>query len=225
MKNVTFLLPAYNEEYSIGVLIQNIQTIYPDSHIIVIDNNSHDKTFDIASKLDVEIIHEKIQGKSQALQKGFKHLKTPYAVMLDADNTYDPNDASKLLKPIINGECDLVLGSRLNGKRENGAIKKINIVGNYILSITATILYTKISDVCTGYWAFDRKVIDHLLEVGFESKGFEVEAEMFAKASKQHFKIQEIPISYKKRIDTPKLNSLIDGKNIFKTLWMHRFRG
>jgi glycosyltransferase involved in cell wall biosynthesis len=224
MKNVTFLLPAYNEEYSIGVLIENIQTIYPNSHIIVIDNNSHDKTFEIASKLDVEIIHEKIQGKSQAIQKGFRHLKTPYAVMLDADNTYDPQDASKLLEPLINGECDLVLGSRLNGRIENGAIKKLNIVGNHILSITATILYTKISDVCTGYWAFDKKVVDYLLEVGFESSGFEVEAEMFAKASKNQFKILEIPISYRKRVDKPKLNSFVDGKNIFKTLWIHRFK-
>jgi len=106
-----------------------------------------------------------------------------------------------------NGEVDIVLGSRLNGSHEKGAISRLNYVGNRILSFTASLLYYPVSDVCTGYWAFNEKAIDHLREVGIDCSGFEMEAEMFAKLTKNGFKISETPISYKNRTDKPKLNS------------------
>jgi len=212
MKDVTFLLPAYNEELSIGTLIKKIQELYQNSHIIVIDNNSTDKTASIASKLGAEVIFEKKQGKAHAIQKGFNHSDSQYVIMLDADNTYDPADASRLLELLKNDDA------------EKGAISRTNVIGNYLLSLTARLLYHPISDVCTGYWAFRKEVVDYLLAVGIDCSGFEVEAEMFAKVSKGNFSIREIPISYKKRTDQAKLNSFSDGFKIFKTLINYKMK-
>jgi glycosyltransferase involved in cell wall biosynthesis len=224
MIDVDFILPAYNEEQSIGTLLESIYELYPQAKVIVIDNNSIDKTVQIADDMGAEVIFEKKQGKAHAMQKGFEHSKSKYLVMLDADNTYDPKDALKLLGPVIKGNADLVLGSRLKGQKEKGAISNTNMVGNYILSLIASLFYHPTSDVCTGYWVFTREVIDYLLDVGIDCAGFEVEAEMFAKISKGNFKIKELPISYKNRVDEAKLNSFDDGFKILKTLFKYKFK-
>ncbi|MGP8024375.1 MAG: glycosyltransferase family 2 protein [Methanobacterium sp.] len=222
MDDLSFIIPAYNEEESIGSLLKNLKTTYPDSKISVIDNNSNDKTAEIALKIGAEVIFERKQGKAHAMNTGFKHSDSKYVVMLDADNTYDPIDARKLVEPLKNGEVDLVLGSRLTGTIEKGAISTVNIIGNHILSFVASLLYHPVSDVCTGYWAFNDKILDYIREVGLDCSGFEMEAELFAKISKCKFKIAEIPISYKTRKDKPKLNSFSDGFKIFKTLLRHK---
>ncbi len=222
MNDLSFVIPAYNEEKSIGRLIKTIKTTYPDSTINVINNNSTDNTGQIASKLGANVIFEEKQGKAHAMRTGFKYSNSKYVVMLDADNTYDPIDAERLVEPLINDQVDLVLGSRLRGTKEKGAISTVNTIGNHVLSLIATVFYHPISDVCTGYWAFNNKIIDYLREVGLECSGFEMEAEMFAKISKNKFRITEIPISYKARLDQTKLNSFSDGYKIFKTLLKHR---
>lgn len=224
MKDTTFLIPAYNEEKSIGHLLNDIKLTYPKSEIIVIDNNSNDNTAKISKNIGAKLIREKKQGKGYAIKKGFENVETKFAVMLDADNTYYPKDAWKLLHQMKKNDADVVLGSRLNGKREEGSITKLNLFGNYMLSYTASLLFCRVTDVCTGYWAFKKKVIDSILEEGINSSGFELEAEMFVKIYNNDFKIIETPISYGNRVDSPKLNSIADGWRIFKTLWAYRIR-
>ena len=223
MKDITFVIPAYNEEQSIGILLNDIYQLFPDSSIIVINNNSTDRTQEIAEKFDVIVLAEKRQGKGNAIKTGFKAVKTKYAVMLDADNTYSPHEADKLVIPLKLDKVDVVLGSRLNDNKEEGAITKFNTIGNHILSFNASLLYNHISDVCTGYWAFKKEVIDYLLKEGITSNGFELEVEMFIKVSRGNYKIGEVPITYRKRSDLTKLNSVKDGWKIFKTLWIHKF--
>lgn len=222
MKDVTFLIPAYNEEKSIGKPLKSINQNFPKSNIIVIDNNSKDKTLHIARKYGAQILYELKQGKGHAIKKGFKNIKSKYAVMIDADNTYDPIEAKELIKQLKDNKADVLIGSRLNGKREEGAITRFNLLGNHLLSLTASLLYSKISDVCTGYWVFKKEVIDSILEHGIESSGFELEVEMFIKIHNNNFKIIEKPISYKTRLDSPKLDSIADGWKIFKTLWAYK---
>lgn len=217
MKHVTFLLPAYNEEQSIGPLLKDISK-YPKSKVIVVDNNSKDKTADIAKKSGANVLRERKQGKAHAIKRGFVNIKSDFIVMLDADNTYDPQDAHKLVKPLMEGKADVVLGSRLLGQREKGSISRFNLVGNHLLSFFASVLFSRVSDVCTGYWAFRRNVIDRLLQEGIDSDGFDLEVEMFSKISNNNFKVLEIPINYKNRMDTPKLNGFNDGVKIFKRM-------
>lgn len=217
MKHVTFLLPAYNEEQSIGALVENIRR-YTKSKVVVVDNNSKDKTAYVAKKSGASVLQERKQGKGYAIKRGFETIKSDFIVMLDADSTYDPKDAQKLLKPLMEGKADVVLGSRLLGEREKGSISRFNLVGNHLLSFFASILFSKVSDVCTGYWAFQRRVIDSFLQEGIDSNGFDLEVEMFSKISNNNFRVLEIPINYKNRLDSPKLNGLNDGIKIFRRM-------
>ncbi len=229
MKDFAFLLPAFNEERSIGKLLDNIDYLFPSSQVVVIDNNSNDLTSNIVEKKGITVIHEEKQGKGHAVKTGFTEIMSSanqpkYVLMMDSDNTYDPRDASLILEPLINNRADVVLGSRMNCRREKGSISKFNIIGNRILSFIATIFHNHTSDVCTGYWGFKREVIEHLLERGLESEGFELEVEMFVKISRANFRIKEQPIFYKRRLDRSKLNSVKDGLKIFKTLCFFSFR-
>lgn len=88
IKDVTFLIPAYNEEKSIGPLIDRIRMLYPDSEIIVVDNNSTDRTAEIAASRGVRVVFEGRQGKANAMLTGFRSTETEYAIMMDADLTY-----------------------------------------------------------------------------------------------------------------------------------------
>ena len=224
MEDVTFVLPAYNEEKSIGKVLESINLTYPKSEVIVVDNNSTDNTASIAENAGALLISEKKQGKGYAVKKGFENVKSKFAVMLDADNTYYPDEAERLITKLEKNEADVVLGSRLSGNWKKGSITPINLLGNYLLSLTATLLFSKVSDVCTGYWAFKKEVIDYFLKEGLNSNGFELEAEMFSIISKKGFKVMEIPINYDVRIDSTKLDSINDGWKIFKTLWALRLK-
>ena len=223
LTKVTFILPAFNEEKSLPLLLDSINTFCPDYEIIVVDNNSTDQTSKIAKKYGIKLLYEYKKGKANAIKKGFRNVDANYVVMLDADNTYDPSDAALLLQPLIDDRADLVLGSRMNGQRDNGSITQFNLIGNQLLSLIASLLYSKTSDVCTGFWVFKKEVIEYILEVGIESEGFELEAEMFAKVNKGNFRIMEMPIKYRRRIDQPKLSSTKDGWKIFLTLFKNRF--
>ncbi|KUK01573.1 MAG: Mannosyltransferase [Methanobacteriaceae archaeon 41_258] len=223
MKDVTFIIPAYNEEKSIGHVIEKINRLY-QTDIIVIDNNSSDRTAEIAEEKGALVVKEKRQGKARAIFTGFKHLKKDYAVMMDADGTYSPEDSILLISLLKSENADVALGSRVRGEREDDAISTINLIGNFILSLTASILYQRVSDVCTGHWAFTKKAIQYILKRSLNYPGFELEAEMFSKFSKAGFKIVEAPISYKCRRTEPKLSSIKDGFKIFKTLLIERIK-
>jgi hypothetical protein len=96
-----------------------------------------------------------------------------------------------------------------------------------MLSFFASIFFSNVSDVCTGYWAFKKKVIEQFLQEGIDSDGFDLEVEMFSKVSKNNFRVTEIPILYKKRLDPPKLNSVNDGAKILKRMliyWLSGFK-
>jgi glycosyltransferase involved in cell wall biosynthesis len=215
-------IPCYNEEISIAKVIADFKRELPESYIIVVDNNSMDKTVHIARKYGAQVLYESKQGKGHAIKKGFSNIRSKYTVMIDADNTYDPCEAKDLIKPLKDDKADVILGSRLKGKRENGSITQFNLFGNHILSLTASILFSKVSDVCTGYWAFKKDVVDCILEEGIASSGFELEVEMFIKIYNNNFKIIESPINYKTRLDSPKLDSISDGWKIFKTLLAYK---
>ena len=224
MKDVTFLIPAYNEESTIGNLIDRIKILYPDSEVIVVDNNSSDMTSEIAAARGAKVIFESKQGKANAMLTAFKNTSTEYAVMMDADLTYLPDDSQTLVDVLKTEGADAVLGSRLKGENEDGAMSLLNRLGNHILSFTASILHKPVSDVCTGHWAFNRRAINHILETGLDYSGFEFEAEIFSKLAKAGFKIVEVPITYKKRSNKPKLSPIIDGFKIFRTIVLEKLK-
>jgi hypothetical protein len=130
--------------------------------------------------------------------------------MVDGDDTYPIEMATEMTRLLKN--YDVVIGSRLKGTIEPGAMTKLNVVGNVLLSLLAWALFgTRISDVCTGFWAYRSDAIRRL---ELAAHGFEIEADMFAECARNGLRIAELPITYRARADQPKLSSLRDGVKI-----------
>ena len=222
---VVIILPALNEEVTIGKVIDEIPTQELtqkgyDVKVVVADGNSTDKTRQIAEAKGAEIIIEPRKGKGRAMRTAFEQTKADFIFMIDADYTYPTTYIPDMLD-ILQHNNDVVIGSRLKGERENGAMNRLNVVGNYILTSIANTLYrTKISDLCTGYWGFRGEIVPQL---HLSADGFDFEADLFMQLTKNNYHIVEIPIDYRRRPNETKLNSLTDGLKIGWKLITERF--
>lgn len=220
---VSVLLPALNEEATIGRVIDDLplgairQKGY-DTEVMVVDGHSTDRTQEIALSKGARMVLQGGRGKGDALRSAFKTFDGDYLFMLDADNTYPPVYILKMLNQLESGECDVVLGSRMRGYIEPGAMSVMNKFGNRFLSSTANFLFPnghKATDICTGMWGFRGEVIKDLI---ITADRFEVEAEMYAKCIKMGCTVREIPIRYGRRVAPSKLSSLRDGLKIWRRL-------
>jgi glycosyltransferase involved in cell wall biosynthesis len=225
-KVISVTLPALNEEETIGRVIDEIpkesmeQAGY-EVEILVIDNDSTDRTKEIAEEKGARVIVEPVRGKGRAMRTAFESFSGEFIFMLDADYTYPATHIPEMLKVLEEG-YDVVLGSRLKGRIEKGAMSRLNLVGNHLLAFLANILYgTKVSDLCTGYWGFRGEVIKDLK---LDATGFELEANMFTEIAKKGYRIGEVPVRYRQRLTYPKLGSLKDGFRIGRMLIKKRFR-
>lgn len=225
-KTVSIIIPALNEEKTIAQVIDEIlgagiQSKGYQVELLVVDNNSTDRTREIAEEKRVRVIVERVKGKGRAVRTAFESVSGDFIFMLDADYTYPATYIPQMLDVLRDGH-DVVLCSRLRGQIEVGAMSKINLIGNHLLTWMANILYrTRISDLCTGYWGFTREVID---SIKLDAEGFELEAIMFAEIAKRGYRIGEVPICYRRRIAPDKLSSLRDGFKIGRMLLTKRFR-
>ena len=227
INNIAILLPALNEAETIGRVIDKIPRreladLGYKVDIVVVDGHSKDMTCDIAKAMGARLLKQKGIGKGNALQTAFEDFEGRYLFMLDADDTYNPREILRMLPPLENGECDVIMGSRLNGSISPGAMSRLNYIGNIALTQTANILFPnghKVSDVCTGMWGFTEEVINAL---DLESPSFDVEAEMYAKCVKSGFNVGEVNIFYSRRITPNKLSSLKDGAKIWFRLLTER---
>lgn len=194
-EKLTVLIPAYNEEATIGVLIDDIRKHCPDCKILVIDNNSTDKTFDAADKKGAKVVNEFSQGKGWAVKTGIEYLKTPLAVMMDADNTY-PASCLPFMAASLE-QNDVVVGARK--PVSNKAMSRTNRVGNRFLTLLAELLYWhKVDDLCSGMWGFRTEVLE---KFNLTSGGFTLEADLFTNACKTGCKIGHLPVDYLPRPD------------------------
>jgi dolichol-phosphate hexosyltransferase len=223
-KEVCIIIPTLNEESSIGQVIEEIpKKGLEDSgynvDILVVDGISTDRTMQIAREKGARILLETRRGKGRAIRTAMEQIHADYIFMLDGDFTYPPSHIPAMLKVLQ--KYPVVIGSRLKGKREKGSLKKINLIGNHLVTILANLLYgTRISDVCTGYWGFRRDVIRNL---NLTSDGFQLEVELLIQLAKKGYKIGEVPINYRRRSGKPKLSGFKDGVKIGKFLFSKRF--
>lgn len=223
-KKVTILIPCHNEQDGIGKVIDSIpypvlQRLGFRTEIIVIDNNSTDKTAKIAAAKKATVIRETKKGKGNAILTGFNTISndTTHIVMLDGDNTYKSNEILRLLEPLINNFCDVVIGSRLGGKIRRNSLKFQNRIVNWTYTFMVRHFYrANITDVLSGYFAWKKSVIDKL-KPHLKSQGFEIEMEMITKMKKLGFEMYSVPITYDKRIGHTKIQAITDGLRILKT--------
>ena len=225
-KEVYVIFPALNEEATIGkvideVPVEDIEGKGYRAEIVVVDNNSTDRTKEIAEERGARVITEPIKGKGRAIRTAFESVTGDFIFMLDADFTYPATYIPEMLELLEEG-YDVVLGSRLKGQIEEGAMSRLNLLGNHVLAFLANFLYgTRVSDLCTGCWGFRGEVTKGLK---LDAIGFELEANMLIEIARKGFRIGEVPIYYRRRLTPTKLSSIRSGFKIGRTLIGKRFR-
>lgn len=229
-EKVTVIVPCYNEAATIAQVVSelprdDLARRGAELHVLVIDNNSSDATAAVAKTAGAEVIHEPAKGKGNALRAGFRNIPqdTDYVVMLDGDGTYSPKEVTRLIEPLCNNFCDVVVGSRLHGCMQPAAMTKLNLVGNWLFTLAVRLFYrANVTDVLTGYFAWKKPALS-ALEPYVDSPGFAIEMEMITKMARLGHKMVPVPISYHPRSSQSNLRPFRDGSRILAMLLKNFF--
>jgi glycosyltransferase involved in cell wall biosynthesis len=213
---VSFLIPAYDEESTIGEVLDRIAALDLETQVIVVDDGSSDRTAEIAEEKGALVVRQANRGKGAALRAAIPHVDGDVAVIQDADMEYDPADVPELIEPIARGVADVVFGSRLSGGRPQRAYLFWHLLGNRFLSLLTNVLFnTTLSDMETGYKAFRAEVLRSL---DLREDRFGIEPEITGKVCKRKLRIYELPIAYYGR--TYEEGKKITWRDGFKAIWV-----
>ena len=207
-KSITVIIPALNEEQSIPMVINDLPKDIVDE-IIVVDNGSSDNTVSEAEKGGARVVKENTRGYGAACQKGVSSSQNPdIIVILDADYSDYPEKIFALLDPIIEGDFDMVLGSRTLGRSEKGSLTLPQIFGNRLATfLIARVTGFKYTDMGPFRAIKSNKL--KILNMVDENYGWNVEMQI--KAVKKGLKIKEVPVDYRNRIGKSKISGTVSG--------------
>ncbi len=211
MSSIIVIIPAYNEENAIANVIKEI----PDyvSEIIVISNNSTDKTIEVATKAGATVLSENRKGYGYACLKGMEYIanrdkKPEIIVFLDGDYSDFPEELTQLVEPIITQNVDFVIGARVSNLREKGSMTPQQVFGNCLATFLMKLFFkAKFSDL----GPFRAIKYDQLLKLEMEDKTYGWTVEMQLKVIKQKMTYIEIPVRYKNRIGVSKVSGTVKG--------------
>ncbi len=223
MKKTVVIIPALNEERSIGQVIGDIPRDLV-TEIVVVDNGSTDSTAQVASDSGATVIDEERRGYGQACLAGISYIKSSsympdIIVFLDGDYSDYPGEMKDLISPITEDGYDLVIGSRTIGERQKGALLPQALVGNYVATRLIKLFY---GVSFTDLGPFRAIRYDKLLSLDMRDRTFGWTVEMQIKAAKKGLHCAEVPVSYRKRIGTSKITGTITGSFMagVKIIWM-----
>jgi len=210
--DISVILPALNEETTIGICIGKIQQVFRSMGIrgeVIVSDSSTDATPEIAQSMGAIIVHPDHRGYGYAYLEAFRHARGRYIVIGDADNTYDFLELPLLIRKLDEG-ADLVIGSRFKGEILDGAMIPLHrYIGNPLLTwVLNKVFGTDFSDTHSGFRAIRA---DSLKRLNLQSWGMEFASEMLIKASREGLTITEVPITYHPRGTPSKLSSYSDG--------------
>ena len=220
MSKIAVLIPCYNEELTVEKVIKDFRRELPDADIYVYDNNSKDKTADIAVKNGAILRHEYKQGKGNVVRSMFYDIDADLYIMVDGDDTYPAEFVHELIKPVEEGKADMCIGDRLsNGTYQKENKRPFHEFGNNLVKKSINVLFkTDLKDIMTGYRVFNKKFVKNMPVM---TNKFEIETEMSLYALDKGFVIKEIPILYRDRPEgsVSKLNTVSDGLKVLKTIF------
>lgn len=230
IEKIAVIIPCYNEAAGIATVINKfphdkLAKYGFDIQVFVVDNNSTDNTAEVARQTGATVLTETKKGKGNALITGFKNLPDDidYVAMMDGDDTYSPNELLRMVEPLHNNFCDVVIGSRLSGKMEGDSMTLFNRFGNWLFTHSVRYIYrANVTDVLTGYFAWKKTAIDQLYP-HLVSEGFAIEMEMITKMAKMNIEISSVPISYTQRAGESNLRPVQDGYRIMKMMLQNLF--
>jgi len=207
--NISIIIPAINEEESIGLVLNDIPANIA-KEIIVVDNGSYDNTVAVAENLGAKVMQEPLRGYGSACLRGISVLKkdTDIVVFLDADYSDYPQDMNTILKPILTGKAEMVIGSRMLGMREKGSLLPQAVFGNKLAAFLIRLFW---GFRYTDLGPFRAIRYEALLALNMVDKNFGWTVEMQIKALKQGLRIIEVPVRYRRRVGKSKITGTFSG--------------
>lgn len=208
-KKIVVIIPAFNEEQSLPKVINEIPDFVDE--IVVADNGSNDNTVAVAKKSGATVVTEIERGYGAACLKAVDYIKNKsydIIVFLDGDYSDHPQEMNLVVEPIIKNDFDLVIGSRMLGKREKGAMLPQAIFGNWLATFLIKLFWKY---HFTDLGPFRAIKYSSLLKLNMQDRNFGWTVEMQIKAAKQKMKTTEVPVSYRKRIGKSKVTGTLKG--------------
>ena len=199
MAKVAVLIPCYNEEKTIGKVVADYKAALPEADIYVYNNNSTDRTAEIAEKAGAIVRSEYRQGKGNVVRSMFRQIDADCYLMIDGDDTYPAENAREMVEYVLSGQADMVIGDRLSSTYFTENKRPFHNMGNVLVRrLINWLFHSNINDIMTGYRAFSKAFVK-----GFPvlSRGFEIETEMSIHAVDKNFLLKEIPVTYRDRPD------------------------
>lgn len=218
MDKIAVLIPCYNESKTIEKVITDFKNALPEAVIYVYDNNSSDRTAEIAKNAGAVVRYEYKQGKGNVIRRMFREIDAECYVMVDGDDTYPASAAQDMVKPVLEKKVDMVVGDRLSSTYFTENKRPFHNSGNKIVRYSINAIFgSDIKDIMTGYRAFGYRFVKSFPVL---SKGFEIETEMTIHAIDKNMLIENVIIEYKDRPQgsESKLNTVSDGLKVLKTI-------
>lgn len=215
-KRIAVLIPCYNEEIAISHVVRDFRSALPDATIYVYDNNSTDRTKQVAAEAGAVVRTEQLQGKGNVMRRMFADIEADIYVLVDGDNTYHAASAPNLVRTLVENQLDMVNGKRVSDIE--GAYRRGHRFGNWLLTaLVATIFGRRFTDMLSGYRVFSRRFVKSFPAL---SAGFEIETELTVHALELRMPTAEIGTPY---LDRPqgsesKLRTYRDGWRILRTI-------
>lgn len=219
MDKIAVLIPCYNEEKTIAKVVADAKAALPEAVIYVYDNNSTDKTAEIAQAAGAVIRREYMQGKGNVIRRMFREIEAQCYIMVDGDDTYPMEFAPQMVERVLGYHADMVVGDRLSSTYFEENKRPFHNMGNSLVRASINRLFgCDVKDIMTGFRAFSYGFVKTFPVL---SKGFEIETEMTIHAVYNHMQIDNVIVDYRDRPEgsVSKLNTYSDGFKVLGTIF------
>ncbi len=218
MDKIAVLIPCYNEERTIAKVVKDAKEALPEAVIYVYDNNSKDRTVELAKEAGAQIRYEYMQGKGNVIRRMFREIEAECYIMVDGDDTYPMEYAREMADKVLYHNADMVVGDRLSSTYFTENKRPFHNFGNSIVrSSINKLFHCNIKDIMTGYRAFSYGFVKTFPVL---STGFEIETEMTIHAVYNNLQIENVIVDYRDRPEgsESKLNTFSDGFRVLHTI-------
>ena len=219
MDKIAVLIPCYNEEKTIAKVVADAKAALPEAVIYVSDNNSTDRTVELAREAGAVIRHEYMQGKGNVIRRMFREVEARCYIMVDGDDTYPMEFAPEMVDKVLHHNADMVVGDRLSSTYFSENKRPFHNMGNSLVRASINRLFQcDIKDIMTGFRAFSYGFVKTFPIL---SKGFEIETEMTIHAVYNQLQIDNVIVDYRDRPEgsVSKLNTYVDGFRVLGTIF------
>lgn len=218
MEKIAVLIPCYNEEQTIAKVVRDVRNVLPESAVYVYDNNSSDRTVELAKAAGAQVRYEYKQGKGNVIRRMFREIDAECYLMIDGDDTYPLDCARELVDGVLLHNADMVVGDRLSSTYFTENKRPFHNFGNSLMRAGINRLFhSDIKDIMTGYRAFSYEFVKTFPVF---SKGFEIETEMTIHAVNYSMQVENVVVEYRDRPEgsVSKLNTYSDGIRVIRKM-------